>query len=299
MYAAARREAYNLRESKKLLQQKSQSPIPPTRSLSGGDIEHNEDCGFVQCTHTPSTAASNSSTTAKTTDAAKRADDYHNTDFYDHGHSHHGHQQQNVHDHSQCGGSHPQSHSIDGHSHGHDHADHEALAVEDLARAESLQDLVLAYALEMSTAVHSIIIGVNLGLLGLDSDYDKVSVLLVALCFHQFVEGLGVGNVIESNKKSLGTTKIVIFVTIFSFTVSLGVLIGILTASQGESESQLAAKGAATSLAAGSLLYTSLVEMTAKYFEQPILNKQPCTRISMLFAFVVGFLFMAIIGVWA
>lgn len=261
--------------------------------------EHSEDCGFVSCEHTNQ-------------EDMKIKLLSHDHD-HDHGHEHdHGHS-------GPCSSScdveqelPPSRYRTDNHSHEHhrhhgskklitdeDTHDHDLLALDDLAKADSMQDLVLAYALEMSTAIHSIIIGVNLGLLG-DGEYNTISILLVALCFHQFVEGLGLGNVIENNKLSLGWSKIIVFIIVFSFTVSLGVLIGILTSSSQSTESEEAAKGAATAIASGSLLYTSLVEMVGKYFgHSHHLEDRPFQRMAMLGTFVLGFSMMALIGVWA
>lgn len=263
--------------------------------------EHNEDCGFVSCEHTKPKPDS---------EACFMGHDH------DHGHGH-------EHDHNNHAGpcspncEHEQelpasrfrtdSHSHEHHQHGsgkklitnEDTHDHDLLALDDLANADTMQDLVLAYALEMSTAVHSIIIGVNLGLLG-DGEYNTISVLLIALSFHQFVEGLGLGNVIENNKLSLGWNKIIVFIIVFSLTVSLGVLIGILTSASQSTDSEEGAKGAATAIASGSLLYTSLVEMVGKYFgHSHSLGDQRLQRIAMLSSFVLGFTCMAVIGIWA
>lgn len=286
------------------------------------DDEHDEDCGFVSCAHTKhqfmredniddhnhnhnhqettesshvhnhghhgpcsSSCSSDSSKKQRSSDRNMQHDHDH-----DHGHSH-VHNINPYHNHkSEC------SEHLD---HAHIPCEHELMALADLAKAETLQDLILAYALELSTATHSIIIGVNLGLLG-SNEYSTISVLLVALCFHQFIEGMGIGNVIDSNRKSLGRNKIIIFVLIFSLTVSLGVMIGILTSSQDPTDSEEVAKGAATAIASGCLLYTSLVEMVGKYFgHTKELESSSKSRIGMLISFSLGFAFMAIIGIWA
>lgn len=292
MFAASRRKTDS----------KGSNKYPPS-STAGNltspvfqpDVEHNEDCGFVSCEHTsevPKVASS-----------------------MDHDHRH---QHENAHNGS-CSSScaHEQelppsrfltnSHSHEHHDHHdgkklittEDTHDHDMIALDGLANADTMQDLVLAYALEMSTAIHSVIIGVNLGLLT-DGEYNTISILLIALCFHQFVEGLGLGNVIENNKVSLGWPKIVVFIAVFSFTVSIGVLIGILTSASQATDSEEGAKGAATAIASGSLLYTSLVEMVGKYFgHSHQLEERPLQRMAMLSSFVFGFLIMAVIGVWA
>lgn len=47
-------------------------------------------------------------------------------------------------------------------------------------------DMLVAYIMEFSIAAHSIIIGVNLGLLGED-DISSIVALMIALGFHQLV----------------------------------------------------------------------------------------------------------------
>lgn len=299
MLASSRRKYSSTKPSSKYSGNTDKNLISPV--FRPDSDEHNEDCGFVSCEHT------------KQEDIESKILNHDHDHDHDHGHQHdHGHS-------GPCSSScahepesppsrfRSDSHSHEHHSHpgsaklivGEDTHDHELLALDDLAKADTMQDLVLAYALEMSTAIHSIIIGVNLGLLG-DGEYNTISILLVALCFHQFVEGLGLGNVIENNKLSLGWNKIIVFIVVFSLTVSLGVLIGILTSASQSTESEEGAKGAATAVASGSLLYTSLVEMVGKYFgHSHHLEGHPYQRMAMLSSFVFGFSIMALIGVWA
>ena len=53
-----------------------------------------------------------------------------------------------------------------------------------LVQDESFKDIVASYIMEFSIASHSIIIGVNLGLLGED-DISSIVALMIALGFHQ------------------------------------------------------------------------------------------------------------------
>eukprot|EP01034_Spumella_vulgaris_P021836 gene21836-27907_t len=164
--------------------------------------------------------------------------------------------------------------------------------------SNSLRDLVTAYVMEISIAVHSIIIGVDLGILGQGELTTLVS-LMIALSFHQFVEGVGLGATIQNSRSSLGNTKVMGFIAIFSSTMPLGILIGILTSSAPESETQTAFKGAANAIAAGSLLYISLTEMVGSYFNEPDLNDRALLKVGMMISFGIGIAFMAVIAVWA
>ena len=108
------------------------------------------------------------------------------------------------------------------HSCNHNHA------IKMAAGADSLNVIVKAYMMEISVAIHSIIIGITLGSsIGVDG-LESLTALLIAICFHQFFEGVGLGTVIEGARLQLGMRKIIIFAITFALTVPIGVMIGIL-----------------------------------------------------------------------
>lgn len=178
----------------------------------------------------------------------------------------------------------------------HDH-DHGIAAFQDVMNAKTLKDLVNAYALEISTTVHSLVIGFNLGIMD-DSDPAGITTLMSALAFHQFVEGIGMGSVINTSRGQLGLGKIFTFVAIFACTISVGVLIGIMAKSEEESDTQLVIEGSVTAIAAGSLMYISLTELVSSYFNDPELEAQWFLKSLMLVFFSLGIGIMAVIGVW-
>jgi zinc transporter ZupT len=164
--------------------------------------------------------------------------------------------------------------------------------------SDSLRDLITAYVMEISIAVHSIIIGVDLGMLGQGQLSTLIS-LIIALSFHQFIEGVGLGATIQNSQSSLGSAKVATFIGIFSSTMPLGVAIGIATAASPASDTQNAFKGVANALAAGSLMYIALTEMVGSYFNEPDLAERPALKVGMMFSFALGIGFMSIIAVWA
>jgi zinc transporter ZupT len=184
---------------------------------------------------------------------------------------------------------------IQEHNHCHTHC-HGSSAIEDLAKTKSLKDLLSAYTLEISTAIHSIIIGFDLGVL---KDTPTISVLLAALCFHQFVEGIGMGAVLKTNKERLSFAKLASFVLIFSLTVPVGVIIGLGVSPEDETDEQLAITATATSIAAGSMLYIALYELAPHYFSMNSGEISNSMRIAMLLTFVVSIAAMGVIGIWA
>ncbi len=201
---------------------------------------------------------------------------------HDHDHSHHEH---THHDHD---------HNHDDH---HDH-DHAAVALNALTSAISLKDLITAYALEISAGIHSIVIGFDLGILT-NSDLSTIRILFAVLVFHQFAEGLGLGSVIKTSEKQLGSAKIITFISVFSCTVSIGVILGLSIKPDDESDLQKGLEGSVTSIAAGSMLYIALVELVGIYFNLPELEKEGRKKIGMLGLFFLGAAVLGIIGIWA
>ena len=55
--------------------------------------------------------------------------------------------------------------------------------------------VITLHVLEAGIAVHSVLVGLTIGV---GSDAPTVRTLLIALCFHQFFEGIGVGSAIRS-----------------------------------------------------------------------------------------------------
>ncbi len=257
------------------------------QTISASKHLHSEECGISQCSHTQN---------------VQTYDEHdHNHDHgHSHGHSSHGHVggQCSIKPvaHSHCAATAPHAGCT---SEDHGHEEEEAAILKNVINSNSLRDLITAYVMEISIAVHSIIIGVDLGLLATSGDVPTLLSLLAALTFHQFIEGVGLGSTIATSRVSLGNAKVIGFVVIFSTTMPLGILIGILTSSDTESSSQMIAKGVANSFAAGSLLYISLTEMVGSYFHAHDLQHKPLLKLGMVLALGAGVLAMAIIAVWA
>jgi zinc transporter 1/2/3 len=83
--------------------------------------------------------------------------------------------------------------------------------------------------LEFGISIHSVIIGVSLG----SADEEFVA-LLFALSFHQFFEGLGLGNMLaeaqmttKKSDRTLSRTYAVLSGLVYSLTTPIGIGIGI------------------------------------------------------------------------
>lgn len=169
-----------------------------------------------------------------------------------------------------------------------------------LLKSSSLKDVVTCYIMEMSIAIHSFIIGVDLGLLG-SNEKTTLITLIFAIAFHQFIEGVGLGTTISASRHSLGSRKLIVFVGIFSSTISIGIILGIVlkVSHDGESRRAILAKGVANCFAAGSLLYISLTEMVSSYFANPSLAQKPLLRVYMVSSFALGCFAMTLLAIWA
>ena len=179
------------------------------------------------------------------------------------------------------------------------HHQHENDLFNNIIKFNNLRSLITLYSMEISISVHSVIIGVGIGLLSGEENLSTLIPLIVAISFHQFVEGLGLGTNIINSLKFLSTIKVISFVIIFALTCPIGIIIGIMTASQPDSDTKTYAKGVTNALAAGSLLYISLAEMVADYFSAPDLIKRPMLKLMMLASFSLGVAALAIIAIWA
>ncbi|KAJ3337157.1 high-affinity Zn(2+) transporter zrt1, partial [Kappamyces sp. JEL0680] len=121
--------------------------------------------------------------------------------------------------------------------------------VQDTSLAKRISTLVL----ECGVLVHSLIIGLTLGV-ALD---DEFKTLLIAVSFHQFFEGLALGIMIAEHFTS--TMVHVLLGTLYPLATPAGIAIGIaLQKSYNETDSSiLVLRGIFNSLSAGILIYNT------------------------------------------
>ncbi|GJY06500.1 zinc transporter 1 [Tanacetum coccineum] len=120
--------------------------------------------------------------------------------------------------------------------------------------------------LELGIIVHSVIIGLSLGA---SQSISTIKSLLVALSFHQFFEGMGLGGCIAQAKyKNMSTAIMAIF---FSLTTPIGIAVGIGISSiyREDSNTSVIVEGVLNSGAAGILVYMALVDLLAADFMNP------------------------------
>jgi len=179
--------------------------------------------------------------------------------------------------------------SPSGHSHGGDdlhshHTDTLAVAAEDKMRA---------YIIESSIAIHSVLIGVGLGVL---SNLNSIQILLIALCFHQLFEGIALGGAVakaDATKMFLGT-----LISLFSLSCPIGVAIGTAVASSYEDGDPNGewTKGVLNSIAAGTLLYIGMFDLMNQSFGKPNPGMKKFVMVGSVF---FGLGIMALLAYWA
>ena len=98
----------------------------------------------------------------------------------------------------------------------------------------------------------------------------------------------------------LSSNKITGLVFFFACTLPLGIVIGlIITFLIEDSHGQELVEGYANALAAGILLYVSMVEMLAEEFGHPLVKEDFLLKSKMIMAMICGFASMCLLAIWA
>lgn len=157
---------------------------------------------------------------------------------------------------------------------------------------------VVVYMFEIGCIVHSILMGFTLGV-NTDDRGEAIS-MMVALMFHQALEGLALGTFIV--KAHFGALKAVVLVATYGLTLPIGIAIGIGVASSYEDHSttSLAVQGTLNCFSGGLLLYIALVQMIAHDFMVAAseLTGGWTVRVLSYVALTIGIAAMAIIAIF-
>lgn len=169
------------------------------------------------------------------------------------------------------------------------------MLVQVFADSNDTKTLIKAYILECAIAVHSVIMGASLGAMGRD-EVGSIKVLMIAYSIHQFLEGISLGCALSSAQ--LSTVKRISLITFFVCTLPVGIIIGIGISSE-ESLTTAIVEGIFNSIAAGILIYVSMVEMMAEEFGNEIVRSNYLLKVYMIIAIILGIAGMAILAIWA
>jgi zinc transporter 1/2/3 len=183
-----------------------------------------------------------------------------------------------------CAKGHTHSEQLDS---GHDHSHGGVIAH---------SNHVTAYLLEFGIALHSVIIGVALGLAR-----DEFISLFIALVFHQFFEGIGLSSVVAEaafSKKWI-SYGLVAFYTI-STPIGIAIGIGLNNSLNGNAQDYVVTQGVLDGLCAGILIYDAMVNILIPHFNgKNYRHSSFYGKFIHLTALVIGSAIMAIIGMWA
>ena len=133
----------------------------------------------------------------------------------------------------------------------HHHATTTACETDD-ARIVSSSKLVNLVLVELGFSIHSVFVGLAVA----NSAEEDFHGLLVAICFHQFFEGLALSARLTAS--GLGWRRDAIFAAIFSLSGPLGIAIGLFAVSASaslNSGTYLVTQGVLDSIGAGIMLY--------------------------------------------
>ncbi len=152
------------------------------------------------------------------------------------------------------------------------------------------------FMIESGVAVHSIVVGIAFGL-----SSEEFVPLLIALCFHQFFEGIALSSIVYQCQKQKKGLNLMLY-TIYGLSTPVGVLIGILI-HQKYSENNptsLAIQGIAEAVSSGILLYDGLVNVIGNHFKSgSFVTRSHSKQVVQLVALWFGTCVMSIIGHWA
>ncbi|KAG8379677.1 hypothetical protein BUALT_Bualt07G0113900 [Buddleja alternifolia] len=162
------------------------------------------------------------------------------------------------------------------------------------ATTPTLRHRVISKVLELGIIVHSVIIGIALGA----SESPKtVKPLIAALTFHQFFEGIGLGECITQ----FNARAVAIMVLFFSLITPTGIAIGIgISKVYSEmSPTALIVEGIFNSASAGILIYMTLVDLLAANFMSPKMQKNGKLQLGANVSLLLGAGAMSLVAKWA
>jgi zinc transporter 1/2/3 len=176
--------------------------------------------------------------------------------------------------------------------------DEEIVSTDAAAREQSFRQQIAAFLiLEFGVVFHSVIIGLNLGVVG-----SEFGTLYVVLVFHQTFEGLGIGARMSAIPFKPRSRLPWALCAAYGLTTPIAIAIGLGLRTTYNSKSFTASvvSGVLDSMSAGILIYTGLVELLARDFLfNPLRTKDNKRLTFMLVCVFLGAGLMALLGKWA
>lgn len=153
---------------------------------------------------------------------------------------------------------------------------------------------IVFYLVELSVAIHSILIGFAFGL----SSVNKIIPLTFALLFHQFFEGMAISSIFLEAK----FTRIkpyLVMIGIYTLTLPLGAFIGIVVRESfnDDDPASIGIQGCIVVIASGILIYDSLVNILASHTNSKIWTSLSIgKKATQMFCFYLGLFIISLIN---
>lgn len=178
------------------------------------------------------------------------------------------------------------------HEHGHQH-----LCASPHKPADNVlaaKHTVMVYCMELGCIFHSIIIGTSLGVTV--EGRSDVFILLIALAFHQLIEGFVLWHMLWYSTGKMSNIKKAACFAAYSLTKPLGIATGIIIANHYNPETQVAyaVQGIMNGIAGGMLIYIALIQLVAEELSQVRPSKW-----HLYGALVAGATPMCVLATWA
>ncbi|GAB2220305.1 hypothetical protein Droror1_Dr00007949 [Drosera rotundifolia] len=182
-----------------------------------------------------------------------------------------------------------------GHGHGHGHGHVVGMVFAD-KESDLMKNRVVAQVLELGIVVHSVVIGLSMGA---TDNYCTVQPLVIAICFHQLFEGMGLGGCISQAEYEFKMKAIMVF--FFSVTTPGGIVLGILLQHVYDENSPMAliVVGVLNAISAGLLIYMALVDLLAAEFKGPRLQRNMKLQFVSYIVALMGTGLMSLMAKWA
>ena len=165
-------------------------------------------------------------------------------------------------------------------------------------RKNSFRQQIAAFLiLEFGVIFHSVVIGLNLGVVG-----DEFSTLYPVLVFHQSFEGLGIGARMSSIPFKPGSWLLWILCAAYGLTTPIAIAIGLgfRTTYNPNSFTANVVSGVLDAVSAGILIYTGSVELLARDFLfNPMRSKDNRRLAFMVVCVLLGAALMCLLAKWA
>eukprot|EP00299_Pterocystis_sp_00344_P005308 c16689_g1_i1.p1 GENE.c16689_g1_i1~~c16689_g1_i1.p1 ORF type:complete len:289 (+),score=62.01 c16689_g1_i1:32-868(+) len=186
----------------------------------------------------------------------------------------------------------------------HHHHHHPTESSPELARLHPTDDselstqeqyMVIAELMEVGIVFHSVIIGIGVGIL---EEHDEHSSLVIAIAFHQLLEGSGLSSFVLEARPTFA--RMLAMLGLFTFTCPTGVVVGHFISSTYSEHSKIGSgiQGSLNSFAAGILIHMGMVELIAGEFHR-VRAKEFAVKVEMMCGIFTGAAVMSLLAVWA